>query len=51
MRKEGRSPALAKGYQKLRIEYFQGEGGSGLEFKVEAPGQPKAAVPADCLYN
>ena len=31
MREEGRSYPLAKGYHKLRIEYFQG-GGIGLNF-------------------
>lgn len=51
MREEVKSLALAKGYHKLRIEYFQGEGGSGLEFKIEAPGQPKAFVPPTWLFN
>jgi hypothetical protein len=51
MREEGRDFPLAKGYHKLRIEYFQGEGGIGLEFLVTVPGQPKTVVPAAWLYN
>jgi hypothetical protein len=51
MREEGRDFPLAKGYHKLRIEYFQGEGGIGLEFLVAAPGQQKSIVPATWLYN
>ncbi|MCX6320524.1 MAG: PA14 domain-containing protein, partial [Bacteroidia bacterium] len=51
MREEGKYYPLAKGYHKLRIEYFQGEGGVGLEFLVEAPGQQKSVVPATWLFN
>jgi hypothetical protein len=51
MREEGRDFPLAKGYHKLRIEYFQGEGGVGLEFLIAAPGQQKTMVPASWLYN
>jgi hypothetical protein len=51
MKEEGNYYPLAKGYHKLRIEYFQGEGGIGLEFLVEAPGQKKSVVPASWLYN
>ena len=51
MVEEGRSYPLAKGYHKLRIEYFQQTGGSGLEFLVEAPGEKKAIVPASWLFN
>jgi hypothetical protein len=50
MSEEGRSYPLAKGYHKIKIEYFQGEGGVGLEFLVEVPGQPKSIVPASWLY-
>jgi hypothetical protein len=50
MKEEGRSFPLAKGYHKLKIEYFQGTGGIGLEFLVEAPGKPKEAVPASWLF-
>ncbi len=51
MREEGRSYPLAKGYHKLKIEYFQGEGGVGLEFLVTAPGQQKIMVPSSWLLN
>jgi hypothetical protein len=50
MKEEGRSYPLAKGYHRLRIEYFQRLGGIGLEFLVEAPGQKKTAVPAEWLF-
>lgn len=51
MREEGRSYPLAKGYHKLRIEYFQRLGGVGLEFLVEAPGEQKKIVSSNWLYN
>ena len=51
MKEEGRNYPLAKGYHKLRIEYFQRVGGIGLEFLIEAPGQPKKIVPPNMLYN
>jgi hypothetical protein len=51
MSEEGRYYPLAKGFHKLRIEYFQGEGGVGLEFNVEVPGQAKMIVPANWLFN
>jgi len=51
MREEGNHYPLARGYHKIRIEYFQGEGGVGLEFLVEAPGQKKTVVPATWLFN
>jgi hypothetical protein len=51
MREEGRDFPLAKGMHRLRIEYFQGEGGVGLEFLVVTPGQQKTKVTATWLYN
>jgi hypothetical protein len=51
MREEGRSYPLAKGYHKLRIEYFQRLGGIGLEFLVEAPGEQKKIASERWLYN
>jgi hypothetical protein len=51
MKEEGRYYPLAKGYHKLRIEYFQRTGGMGLEFLVEAPDQPKKIVPQVWLFN
>ena len=51
MKEEGKNYPLAKGYHKLRIEYFQRVGGIGLEFLVEAPGQSKKIVPPTMLFN
>ena len=51
MKEEGKSYPFAKGFHKLRIEYFQHTGGIGLEFLVEAPGQKKTVVPASWLFN
>ncbi|NSW95352.1 MAG: nucleotide pyrophosphatase, partial [Bacteroidales bacterium] len=51
MREEGRYYPLAKGFHRIRIEYFQQEGGIGLEFRVESPGKPAVTVPADWLYH
>jgi hypothetical protein len=51
IREEGKSFPLAKGYHKLRIEYFQNVGGIGLDFLVEAPGEKKITVPATWLFN
>ena len=51
MREEGRFFPLAKGFHRIRIDYFQAEGGIGLEFNVEAPGQQKTQVPASWLFN
>ncbi len=51
MREEGRSYPLAKGLHKLKIEFFQGEGGVGLEFNVEVPGKPKTLVAENWLFN
>ena len=51
LKEEGKSYPFAKGYHKLKIEYFQQTGGIGLEFLVEAPNQPKTVVPASWLFN
>jgi hypothetical protein len=51
MREEGRNYPLGKGYHKLKIEYFQGEGGIGLEFLITAPGQQKTRVSSSWLFN
>lgn len=51
MKEEGHYYPLAKGYHKLRIEYFQNTGGIGLEFLVEASGEKKEIVPASWLFN
>ena len=51
MKEEGRSYPLAKGFHKVRIEYFQRTGGIGLEFLVETTNQPKTVVPSNWLFN
>jgi hypothetical protein len=51
MVEEGRTFPLAKGYHKLKIDYFQQVGGKGLEFLVEAPGEKKEIVPPSWLFN
>jgi len=51
MTEEGRSYPLAKGFHRLRIEYFQRTGGVGLEFLIETAGQPKTVVPSNWLFN
>jgi hypothetical protein len=43
--------ALAKGFHQIRLEYFQGSGGSGLAFRVSGPGLKKQAVPAKMLFT
>lgn len=51
IREEGRYFPLSEGFHRLRIEYFQQEGGIGLEFRVEPPGQTPGTVPADWLFH
>ena len=51
MVEEGRTFPLAKGYHKLKIDYFQQVGGKGLEFLVEVPGEKKEIVPPSWLFN
>jgi hypothetical protein len=51
MREEGRNYPLAKGFHKLRIEYFQRVGGIGLQFLMETPSQQKTSVPTSWLFN
>jgi hypothetical protein len=43
--------ALAKGFHQIRLEYFQGAGGSGLAVRVSGPGIKKQAVPAKMLFR
>jgi hypothetical protein len=44
--------ALASGFHKFRLEYFQGTGGKGLSLKVNGPGMiKKQDVTADMLFN
>jgi len=44
--------SLGKGYHKLHIGYFQGEGRRPiLRFTVEMPGKPRTQVPPEWLYH
>lgn len=45
------SIALKKGYHQIRLEYFQGAGGSELELKMSQAGQVKTLIPASVLYH
>ncbi len=51
MREEGKYYPLSGGLHKIRIEYFQGEGGSGLEFLTDFQGRGKIPVPASWLFH
>jgi hypothetical protein len=43
--------ALARGFHKIRVEYFQGTGGSGLTLRVRSAGITKKVVPAEMLFT
>jgi hypothetical protein len=43
--------ALVKGLHAIRIEYFQGTGGSGLAVRVGGPGLIKQGLPAKMLFR
>jgi hypothetical protein len=42
---------LGKGYHKIRIEYFQREGGVGLKLLLEVPGHQKSNIPEPWLLH
>ncbi len=42
--------ALAKGLHQVRLEYFQGAGGSGLALRISGPGLKEQPVPAKMLF-
>lgn len=42
---------LTPGRHKIRVEYFDGEGGFWLDVLYKGPGVPKQLVPADRLYG
>jgi hypothetical protein len=45
------SVALKAGYHPIRIEYFQGVGGSGLIFDVATSGSGRTSVSPDALFH
>ncbi|MEE4116913.1 MAG: FN3 associated domain-containing protein [Marinilabiliaceae bacterium] len=51
MREQSSVQALGKGYHKIRIEYFQGTGGIGLEFNIWDKDAGKRVVPAKALFH
>lgn len=42
---------LASGFHHLRVEFFEGTGGAGLEFRWSGPGITKQLVPASALWQ
>lgn len=51
MREEGGYFPLGKGYHKIRLEYFQREGGVGLKLLLEVPGHQKSNIPDPWLLH
>lgn len=51
MREEGGYYPLGKGHHKIRIEYFQREGGVGLKLLLEVPGHQKSNIPEPWLLH
>lgn len=51
LREEGGYFPLGKGYHKIRIEYFQREGGVGLKLLLEVPGHQKSNVPETWFFH
>ena len=43
--------ALSRGYYPIRINYFQGIGGSGLKVDMKAPGMRKNEIPQNLLFH
>jgi hypothetical protein len=51
LKEDGGYYPLGKGYHKLRIEYFQREGGVGLKLLMEVPGHQKSVVPEPWFFH
>jgi hypothetical protein len=51
LREEGGYFPLGKGYHKIRLEYFQREGGLGLKLLLEVPGHQKSNIPEPWLMH
>lgn len=51
LREEGGYFPLGKGYHKIRIEYFQREGGMGLRLLLEVPGHQRSNIPETWLLH
>jgi hypothetical protein len=50
-REEGGYFPLGKGYHKIRLEYFQRDGGIGLKLLIEVPGHQKSNIPEPWLLH
>ena len=42
---------LSQGYYPIRVTYFQGIGGKGLEVDMKAPGMKKGEIPQNLLFH
>ena len=51
MTKRSGQTALKAGLHPIRIEYFQGIGGLGLEVRYEGPGVEKKLIPPNVLFH
>jgi probable HAF family extracellular repeat protein len=51
MRERSAVLMLSAGYHRLVVEFFEGTGGAGLEFRWSGPGIAKQLVPASALWQ
>ena len=51
MRERSAVLTLPAGYHRLMVEFFEGTGGAGLEFRWSGPGIAKQLVPASALWQ
>ena len=51
LKEEGGYFPLGKGYHKIRLEYFQRDGGIGLKLLFEVPGHQKSNIPEPWLLH
>ncbi len=42
---------LKKGFHKIELEFFQGQGGQHLDASIEGPNMKKQIIPADILFH
>ena len=43
--------SLGSGFHSIRVAYFEGSGGEGLELKYQAPGIAKGMIPPEMLFR
>lgn len=51
MRTASAEAPLKAGFHKMRLEYFQNEGGRGLEVLIQLPNGQEMEIPSDWLYH